>query len=209
MKKFLILAGILIGIIIVAQVNSKLTSNRDTDISEKEDIQKIFQELQKDQNQLKGQLEELRKEENEKLKFISKDIQENLEQSQKKAGFTKITGEGLIFKITNKNTSTQELASSLRDIVNLLLSLKAEAISINGYRVVFKTPIISVGDSILLKNFHITQPFEIKIIGNSDFILSAFEVKEYIKSFRAKVQNGDIELEVRKTDNLEIPAYIY
>jgi len=211
MKASLIATGVVIGLIISIQINSDLISSRDTNISEKEDYAKVIQILEIEQNKLMQELSSLREEELEKSKLLSTNIQAELEESNKIAGFTKISGPGTIIRLVDPQdeNSTPELISTLRQILNLLFSMNSEAVSVNGYRVVFKTPIVSVGKSTLLNNFHISPPYEINVIGNSEFILSALKTKESMRELRERDKNNEIQVEFQVSNNLEIPAYIY
>ena len=210
MKKNIILAGALVGFIIALQLNSKLLPSRDTAINEQLDYTEVKQVLELEQNTLKQELDDLRQQEAEKQKFLDIGVQEKLEEAQKQAGFTKVSGEGLIIILTaNESMGSEKTATFLRDTVNLLESVQAEAIAINGYRVVFKTPIIATGGNILIKNFHITGPFEIQVLGNTDFLLSALEVKAGFANVRQAVLDGDLNMEVKQAQALELPAYIY
>lgn len=210
MKFYFILIGCLVGFATMLQFHAQLLPSRDTDVSAKQDYKEVYQQLQKEQNTLKTHLETLRFQEEEKNKFLSQNTQMQLVQAQKDAGFTKVQGEGVVIRLNlDGKVSSAEMASMLRETINLLLSLNAEAISVNGYRVVFKTPIISVGDHILLENFHITAPFEIQVVGGADFIISALEVKEGFKNVREAIVKNNLSMEVQKETDLEIPAYLY
>lgn len=210
MKKSLLIAGILTGLITALQFNSGLLANRSSDINEKSDLQLILQGLQNDQNQLNAELKKLREEETQKLSSLSGNLQNELVIAQKEAGFSEASGAGVVLTLTpEKSVSFSTQASYLRDITNLLFSLQVEAVSINGYRTMFKTPILSVGNNILIKNFHISSPFEIQIIGNSEFVLSALGLKDGLKELREKIKEGELTLEVQKAENLQLPGYIY
>ncbi|MBT4937226.1 DUF881 domain-containing protein [Candidatus Peregrinibacteria bacterium] len=210
MQKSLLLAGILTGLITAMQFNSGLLANRSSDINEKSDLKFIHQSLQGNQNELNAELKQLREEETKKLHTLSGNLQNELIIAQKEAGFSQVSGSGVILTLTpEKSVAFSIQASYLRDIINLLFSLQVEAVSVNGYRTVFKTPILSVGNNILIKNFHISSPFEIQVIGNSNFVLSALELKDGLSELREKIQEGELTLEVQKADNLQLPGYIY
>jgi len=208
MKKSLALTGFLVGTIVSVQLNSRLIAHRDTDIHEKKDLKEILRILKNEQDLLKNEIQEKRKEENKKLKFLAGNIQSELDQVNKEAGFTEVKGSGIIINLAG-STDTIALVSDLRKIVNFLFSINTEGVAVNGYRVVFKTPIISVGESILLKKFNIVPPFEIKVIGNADFILSALETNDSLADLRKKVLKEELFLEIKKSNLIELPPYFY
>lgn len=210
MKKYITASGILIGFIIVLQYNSNLLAHRMSNINEEADKNKIFNELQIKQNKLQEKLDQLSKEESEKEKYLDINLQQELEESKRLAGKTEVEGSGLIIRYAaSSDINNNQLAYELQDLTNFLLSLNVEAISINGYRVVFNTPITSIGESILLKNFYINSPFEFQIIGNADFILSAIETKSQIEHIRKLVNDNQRTLEVQIAKKLIIPPHLY
>jgi uncharacterized protein YlxW (UPF0749 family) len=209
MKKFLLFAGMIIGVMIAVQFNSELLANKSSAINEKTDMELMLQELHQEQNELSSALQQVREEELNKLTTLDETLQSTLSSAQENAGLVSMNGSGLILKLKSKKSlSFADQASYLRDITNLLFNLHVKAFSINGYRVVFKTPILAVQNNILIQNFHISGPFEIKIIGNADFILSAIEVKEGLADFRNKIKDKTLYLEVQRQDDIQIPAYI-
>jgi len=210
MKKNLIIAGIVTGIILVTQFNSSLTASKDINFSEQEDLKKIRQDLQNEENQLKENFKTLREKEGEKIKILAKNVQDDLKEAEIAAGFQEATGAGLVIRIFNEKNNNQDLLiRSLKTLINLLFSMNAEAVSINGYRIVFKTPIISLANNVLIGSFHISAPFEIQVIGNTEFIFSALKTKEILEPLRKKIKNKEINLEIQKINNLKIPAYLY
>jgi uncharacterized protein YlxW (UPF0749 family) len=91
--------------------------------------------------------------------------------------------------------------SDLLKIVNLFWSLGAEAISINGNRVLFDTEIVCSGPAILINNKIINSPFCIKAGGN---LKKLVEIKndDYINFLKSR----HVEFFIKKMDNINIPA---
>ena len=209
MKIYFFISGIIIGIIISLQLNANMLVHRNTKIHEKSDTNKIFEYLEskhQDQNEI---YKKLVSEEQELLKNISSNLQEELKQEQVAAGLTEVTGPGIIIRLDANTLSSQIHASDIRDLINVFLSLNVEAISLNGQRVIFKTPIISVGENILMNNELITPPIEIKVIGDKNFILSALETKTILTNFRKKINNDEVVFEIQIAKLLHIPEYLY
>ncbi len=89
------------------------------------------------------------------------------------AGLRNVSGEGIVIKIDDANPLSGGMTSLLMvhdsilsDIVNVLRSAGAQAISINGERVVSMTELLCVGPSIRINNKKVFPPYTIKAIGN-------------------------------------------
>ena len=109
------------------------------------------------------------------------------------AGYTDLTGEGIIITLSD-NDKSQIVASDLITLVNELKNAGAEAISINGERIVTTTDIIDIQYKYILINtssnegrvLRIYSPFIVKAIGNQKYLESAITVKYgYIDQMKA------------------------
>ncbi|RXI45973.1 DUF881 domain-containing protein [Clostridium tetani] len=89
-------------------------------------------------------------------------------------------------------------------VVNDLLNGGAEAISINGHRVISSSSIFCNGLFLRINGVQIGTPFYIKAIGNKDamknYILSE---ESYVKSLMLR----GIQIEIEEEDNLIVPAF--
>ncbi|QBD87491.1 DUF881 domain-containing protein [Clostridium tetani] len=89
-------------------------------------------------------------------------------------------------------------------VVNDLLNGGAEAISINGHRVISISSIFCNGLFLRINGVQIGTPFYIKAIGNKDamknYILSE---ESYVKSLMLR----GIQIEIEEEDNLIVPAF--
>ncbi len=92
----------------------------------------------------------------------------------------------------------------LLKVVNILHASGAEAISINGNRMITTSEISCAGPTILINKNRVTPPFEISAIGNSRTMTSALEMRggilETLKIFGMKIK-------IEKKDDVNIPAY--
>lgn len=144
----------------------------------------------------------------------TKSLSNELERYKILAGLTDVEGEGIT--VTLKD-STQEVDptkdvssyilhdSDLRTIVNELKSADAEAISINGERVIFSTEIRCVGPTIIINGNKYVPPFEIKAIGNADMLSAALNLKGGIVDQLKSLYGFDII--ISKAANLSVEKY--
>lgn len=111
-------------------------------------------------------------------------LQDELNEAKMYAGYTDLTGEGIIITLSD-NDKSQIVASDLITLVNELKNAGAEAISINGERIVTTTDIIDIQYKYILINtssnegrvLRIYSPFVVKAIGNQKYLESAITVK--------------------------------
>ena len=126
-------------------------------------------------------------------------------------GKTDVKGEGVIITISSETTSNSSDSNStiindvdqveithedLLHLVNELNLAGAEAIEINGERVVTTTDIFDVGNFILINGQRTKAPYTIKAIGNQSYLESALSVKDgYIDEYRSRGYNVEISKE--------------
>lgn len=124
-------------------------------------------------------------------------------------GLTEVEGEGIT--ITLRDNTSSLIASSedivhdgdLRAVVNELKNANAEAISINGQRIVPSTPIICVGTVIQVNDEVVGSPFTIKAIGHKENLSNVTRPGGYLDLL---ISVG-INVEVKKNDNIKINKY--
>ena len=90
-------------------------------------------------------------------------------------GKTDVEGQGVIITLQDNYNSEQKIsAEELMIIVNYLRDAGAEAISINNQRVINNTYITLINNSFIKVNSQrVTSPYEIKAIGNSEYLKSS------------------------------------
>lgn len=120
------------------------------------------------------------------------------------AGYTNVTGEGLI--LTLEDNEAQEIDSAdILNLVNQLWIAGAEAISINDERVVSSTDITTVDQNkVFVNSKHQAGPYKIKVIGNKKQLEGALIIKNgYINEMLATGKSISYIIE----ENIEIPKY--
>lgn len=143
-------------------------------------------------------------------------------------GKTDVKGEGVTITInsqTNPNSSNSSTPimddeeqieithEDLLDLVNELKLAGAEAIEINGERIVTTTDIFDVGSFILINGQRTKAPYTIKAIGNQSYLESALSVKDgYIDKYRSRGYNVEIfkqkEITIKKYEGEMTLKYI-
>lgn len=95
----------------------------------------------------------------------------------------------------------------LRDIVNALWAAGAEAISINGERMVAPTSIYCVGSTILVNDTRTSPPYEFLVIGDPGQLERALTDQATLKALKSRVKVYGLEFGISQARELVIPAY--
>ena len=126
-------------------------------------------------------------------------LTEELEEAEIYAGYTDLQGQGIIITLEDSDTAQIE-ASDLITLLNELKAAGAEAISINGERVVSTTDIVDLDYKYIvinttLKYTRISSPYTVKAIGDQKYLESAITIKYgYLDSMDANGKTVSYEL---------------
>lgn len=138
-------------------------------------------------------------------KEASELLQKELEQQNNLLGKNNVKGTGVVITLTD--TRAQKISSEdLRLLLNELKTAGAEAISINGQRIIYSSYIVDIGGTYISVNGErIVSPYEVKAIGNPTYLESGLSKKQY-GYIDTKLEEGkDIILE--RQDEILIDAY--
>lgn len=121
-------------------------------------------------------------------------------------GKTNVTGCGVVLKL-NDNNEMSFTASNLIYLVNELKYAGAEAISINGQRIINNTDIVGINNNqyILVNGERIVGPYEVKAIGNKEEFDKILNFKD--SGFIPYYRNKGYSIEMNYSDNIDINAY--
>ena len=140
--------------------------------------------------------------------------QNKMQEYQAILGLTDVTGEGVVITVADNNDEKNEDSFSsinmanylvhdgnLVAIINELKAGGAEAISINGKRIVESTSINCAGNVIQINGEKVGSPFEIKAIGDKDLLYG-----ELTKNGGTlyKLKKYGVITSIKKMDTIEI-----
>lgn len=170
---------------------------------EKEKNESLTMEL----DSAKSQLAELRKNSEESMVTV---VTEQLEASEKLAGTIALTGPGVTVTMSDsKNpnlTSETSLIhdSDIRTVVNELFASGAEAVSINGERLVSTSSIRCVGPTVIINNTRLSVPFVITAIGDPKTLEAGLIIKGGIVD---TLTPWGIDVKIAQHNKVEVPAF--
>lgn len=138
------------------------------------------------------------------------------------AGLQAVTGPGLTVVLTDApkseidkatqegDVSIDELVVHQQDIqavVNALWAGGAEAMTIQGQRVISTTGIKCVGNTVVLHGVPYSPPYRIAAIGSPSELQASLNASDYIDAYQMVVASHGLGYDVTPSARLELPAY--
>ena len=141
-------------------------------------------------------------------------LQQQIEQLATFAGDTSLKGPGLIITLADSSFAGKQNTPdfSIQDIdvqlvVNELWLGGAEAIAVNGQRIVSTTAVRSAGKAILVNYKVLTSPYRIAAIGDVAKMQHLFNASSVAHRFHTWTQVYGLSLSIRTQSQLFIPAF--
>lgn len=161
---------------------------------------------------LKSDLQSFKTEAAENSEY-SQTMFNQLEKAEMLAGLVEVQGSGVTITVkdsTQRNTIGDANAYVIHDadllaIINELCDAGAEAISLNGERIVSTTEIRCAGSTVSVNNSRYAQPFTINAIGDPVNLENALLMRDGVYD---TLSMWGIEINIKKVSNVVVPAYI-
>ncbi len=209
---------LVIGILLMFQFRVQQSAGKVT-AERAEDLVPTLIQIDKARELLSAEAEELRRQlqQFQEGENFTKVIQEQLQEARLKAGMVAVEGPGLIVNLNDSQLPfTSDVGDGdrnvyfiheeyLRKIVNAFWTGGAEAISINGQRVIATTEIFCGGTTIFINNKSVSPPFEIKAIGNPNDLTSS--IKLDIIQYKKLQNEYGILVDFVSANYIQIPGY--
>ena len=184
---------------------------RDQVLRMKEKYDNIYAELQNATKKLEQVRENATKYDSE-----AKAKQEELRLNNMLLCQSDMTGEGVIITLKDGTTNNSDVLSSLTatdvivhnsdllQIVNDLKNAGAEAISINGERIVQTSSITCEGIIIKINNKKLGSPYVIKAIGSAATLETSLSIPD---GYLDIMKNDGVIVDIKKSDGLTVEKY--
>jgi len=176
--------------------------------------------LELEQAELKVQVSRLRgtltarQEEAAGSKGLLEDLQAELALQRARAGLMAVRGPGIRVRLTDSTRSwagrTDDLLIhdfDLRDVISLLWLAGAEAISVNGERVVQSTSVYCVGSTILVNDTRLAPPYVVLAIGDPDRLGGHLRNPGYLRDLKERADRLGVGLTFAPSASVTTPAY--
>jgi uncharacterized protein YlxW (UPF0749 family) len=144
-------------------------------------------------------------------------VNDQLNATRLVAGLSEVIGPGVVIEIADSRrivpvdenpASYIVLADDLRDLVNALWHSGAEAITINGERLVATSSIYGVGSSVLVNTAFLSPPFRIEAVGPGELGQRFATDPAYLGRVAQRIEAFDLEFAYATAEDLRLPAYI-
>ena len=221
MKKFKLRADItavtvvvfIVCIVLVSVMLMQFRTVEQTDITEIEtmresELRALLSDWKTRYEDVAKQLEDTNKRIEEYNKTIEDNeaaadlIDDELTESNILVGKTDVYGEGVEVTLSDGDYSDVN-ASHLIDLVNELRYAGAEAISINGIRILAMTDIVEMDSYILISLQRVQGPYVVKAIGDKDYMSTILQLKG--SGFVDITSDINVSLAIK--NRVEIPKY--
>ena len=164
-----------------------------------EKLQKAEKELEETRTKVSSSNDELKK------------LEEEIKEANTLLGLTDVSGQGVAITVSDGTTtsnmfSNEEVLIHNTDLLNIVNELKnagAEAISINGQRIMGTTAINCDGNVIMINGERVSSTFNINAIGFPELLSTLNRVGGYLPI----LQDYNIKTTFKKKDKVEIPRY--
>ncbi len=212
----LTLICVLLGTIIGIQYNTVKKQNGLTENQRLTELTATLKKVQEENEALQGHLKEKEQiiadyESGLDYGATIDNLQNELEKLRLFAGLTEVHGAGIL--VTMNDSSTKKGGDSnaylvhAEDILSVINELNvggAEAISINGQRIVGKSSVSCAGSIVMVNGERVAAPFEIKAVGDRDILQSALKFPGGVVDNLAP---WGIEINIHKEANITVPPY--
>lgn len=170
-----------------------------------------YEQIYKEEEEKEKELEDLRSEvSNQDTDSVN--LSSELEQVNTLLGYNEVSGQGIIITLKDANSSnvvgnaTDYIVhdGDLLEVVNALKNAGAEAISINGQRIVNTTAITCAGNITKVNGEKVGSPFEIKAIGLTEKLNGALIMPG---GYLELLKDDGVQVKVEEAEKIVIPKY--
>lgn len=223
----LLVSGVAVGLLLSTQWQPQsigdASASPATRQSGREIVVSTIGRLETEQADLKKQIADLRARLNEaqateaEQKTSLLDINRQISEQRMASGMTALQGPGVIS--TFDDSAARSIPENedpenyilhdydLRDILNTLWAAGAEAISLNGERIVSNTSLYCVGTTVICNATRLSPPYVVRAIGEPEALRAALTGSPQMAKFNQRAQIYDLPVNVELSRDVQVPAY--
>jgi uncharacterized protein YlxW (UPF0749 family) len=134
----------------------------------------------------------------------------DLEAARLSAGLIAVRGPGVAFRLEDGTSGSLDALATARDVRTIVEELwlaGAEAIAVNGERVVGSTAIIDIGGSTLVNSAYLAPPYTISAIGPPDLYQRLQQSVAFVQFVRGRIEPSGVQLSVAEQAEIDLPAF--
>ncbi|UPK75097.1 DUF881 domain-containing protein [Nocardioidaceae bacterium SCSIO 66511] len=205
------------GLFVTSAISSDGTDLR----SENSDLDQLIRERAANVQELRNQVDDVREGNRELSESVDQQSvvkqRANAEEMMPTSGFTEVTGPGVRVALDDapRESDSDDVDPNLlvvhqQDIqafVNALWAGGAEAISLQGQRLISTTGIKCVGNTVVLDGVPYAPPYVIEAVGDVSEMESALDAANAVDVYKDYVEKYDLGLTQEVKTEIEVPAY--
>jgi len=206
------LVCILLGIFLVAQLRTQQAKGP-ASLGRLDAISELYKHSEEQRELLELEVAKLREQLTEQEKATESAVAEELQKLRILSGLTSLSGPGIVLTLDDSKLKGNEDAPAdmylihyedLLLVVNELFAAGAEAVSINGQRIITTSEIRCAGPTILVNSTRVTPPFEILAIGDAQTLQSSLEMRGGVLE---PMRPWGIQISITQKDQITVPPY--
>lgn len=143
-------------------------------------------------------------------------LQARIDEMAVPAGMTGVDGPGLVVSLNDSPLESSRAEDpndlviheqDLHAVINALWAGGAEAMSVNGQRVLATTAVRCVGSVLLLHGRTYSPPYVVRAVGDGDELAEALDRDPAVQRFAVVAQEFELGYDVEARDALQLPPY--
>ena len=210
-----------LGFLVTAQLRSEAPRVRYT-TQERSPLVETALGLQAQQDQLKNRILDLRaqigalEQRSEGNATLVREVNDQLEVARTAAGLRALEGTGVVLQLQDSANPVAPghnagdylvTARDLRTVVEQLWLAGAEAVAINGERVLGATAILDIGGTVLVNSAYLVPPYQVAAIGPTDLYERLSSRDAFREFVRARAEAFGVRISFAELDTVRVPAY--
>ncbi|TAM78967.1 MAG: DUF881 domain-containing protein [Chloroflexota bacterium] len=214
-------ALLVLGFLIAAQLRAQATVT-DYASSELPTLRKTAQELQAAQDGLKTQIQDLRsqiqaaEQQGQGNGALVSSLNDQLTQARTAAGLVALEGPGVVIRLDDSTTAVPPdaapgdylvSATDLRQVIDQLWLAGAEAVAIDGERVVVTTALTDIGSSVLVNGSYLQAPYDVSAIGPPGLWGHLVDAPAFVAFMQTRVAAVGLGVALAQSQQVVVPAF--
>ena len=211
----LAVALLVLGFLIAAQVSSEglrvrySTEERSPLIETALGLQSQQESLKRQITALRAQISDLEAQGPGAADSLRR-LYSQLEEVRLAAGLTVVSGPAVAFRIEDASGGGVDALVTAQDVRTLVGELwlgGAEAIAVNGERVVGSSAVLDIGGSILVNSAYLSPPYTVTAIGPPDLYARLQSSPSFVDFVQGRINPAGLRLSVAELPEVVLPAF--
>jgi len=209
-----------LGIIIGVQYNTVKKQNDSSELQRASELSASLQKTKAEKEKLEEQLKEKEETLNEYEKALGDEgkgisaLKKELDLIRQYGGFTDVKGRGITLSLNDNRNAVKNggdtnaylvHAEDILSIINECNASGAEAVSINGQRIIGISSVRCAGAIVNINGVRVAAPFVFQVIGDPTVLESALRFPGGVID---SLSPWGIEISIKQGNEIQVPAYI-